>query len=364
MASFFEAIYYLILNCLAFAIISSNSFCIFVLRRVKSINDAPKILMMSLALADLLTGVIGVLPMVGLSLFTDANGLMSFSSHPLCIIIAVLMKSSYIIKLFSLLALNLDRYVAVTKALSYHTIMTYKMTLTATIITWVFSLFTSAVNGFGIQWKNDVESLKLCIFTATFDNPVFWMEIFFLAVVPFLETVVIYIRLAALARHHAAQIAVIPQAGILPQQNGEGKKKQAALKASKTFGIMTLVFAMSWLPLFVTSVLAKWDNNEMEWLKRFCLLLTFCSGFCNIMVYFKREKEFLKATNAILIPKVESCQQFLAPAMARLKQFCCSACIRARKDSTPIQSTMDDTPCTGWSWHTTYYTTEWAKEWA
>ena len=346
MASFFDVIYGLVLCVLAVAIIGSNSFCIIVLRKVQSINDAPKIFMISLTVADLLMGVIGVFPTAMISFLADDDSILNeISMNQMCKFEAVLLKSIYIVKVFSLLALNIDRYIAVTRALRYQTIVTYKRALIGTASVWLLSLIASLISGAAVNWEVYVQQFSMCIFVVDVQQFLVWLDVILLVMFPFIQTIVIYIRLSALARHHAAQIAALPMAVPNYNNNRQPAQHQAAKKASKTFHIMTIVFAMSWAPLLVTSLLANMITTETgkyipvfeEFLKCF-LIISFCSGFCNIIVYFYRNSEIRAAGRAILIPICEPFQQFILRAYARLQQFSCHVCPRTGKNNSPLHT--------------------------
>ncbi|XP_038064180.1 melanocyte-stimulating hormone receptor-like [Patiria miniata] len=349
---FFEALFTIVLCVLMVAIIVSNTFCIIVLWKVRSIiNEAPQVLMTSLSLADLLNGLICVLPMFLVYLFEISDS--GRQNSDACRFQAFLLQIIQVVKVTSLLALNFDRYIAVTRALRYHNIVTVKRVYIGVAALWILSLVSSLIYASAVDWKTsnvdnmkgsntyNIDNVKVCVFQLNLANALHWLDLIVLVILPLIVTVVIYIRLSTLARHHAAQIGVVANGDANGDGNHDNQQRLAlqnqAQKASKTTRVMTLVFAVTCTPFVLAKLVATYMYaNNVAFLLNTFLVVSFCSGLCNIVVYFCRNGVVRAASKAMLRKRLLPCQQILLSWFTRARQFFSRICTRNNQRASQL----------------------------
>ena len=118
----------------AFTAIVFNSITIQAIRKTSSLPNPLKILLLSLAFSDLAVGLVAQpLWIVTLSRGEDTK--------VLCIIQSALANASFL----GIMALNVDRFLAIHLHLRYRELVTYKRVLSLAILTWVFSALLSSI---------------------------------------------------------------------------------------------------------------------------------------------------------------------------------------------------------------------------
>ena len=118
----------------AFAAIVFNSITIQVIKKTSSLPNPLKILLLSLALSDLAVGLVAQPLWI-------VNILRKKDTEVLWIIQSALANASFL----GIMALNVDRFLAVHLHLRYRELVTYKRVLSLAILTWVFSALLSFI---------------------------------------------------------------------------------------------------------------------------------------------------------------------------------------------------------------------------
>ncbi|XP_022092350.1 probable G-protein coupled receptor 52 [Acanthaster planci] len=275
--------------------------------------------MTSLSVADLLNGLICVLPLAVVYI-----GNISVDSS-FCKLQALVLKVVQITKVMLLLALNFDRYIAVTRALRYHDILTPNRVYMGNAAIWIISCIASLTDAFVVKWEISMtyDAVMLCVFKVDVKEFLVWLDLVLLVILPLVVTIMIYIRLAAVARHHAAQI------GVMPTRDGNHDNNQQRLalqnqaqKASKTTRVMTLVFTIACMPIVIAGLLASYiDFSDIPWVLNSFIIISFCSGLCNIIVYFCKNSVIRATSRAMVGAKLLPCQQLLTSSFTRVQKF-------------------------------------------
>ena len=111
-----------------------NSITIQAIRKTSSLPNPLKILLLSLAYSDLAVGLVAQ-PLWIVTLSREED------TEVLCIIQSALANASFL----GIMALNVDRFLAVHLHLRYRELVTYKRVLSLAILTWVFSALLSSI---------------------------------------------------------------------------------------------------------------------------------------------------------------------------------------------------------------------------
>jgi len=161
--------------------------------------------------------------------------------------------------MLNLMAVSLDRYLAISTPLRYYTVMKPKVALLIIAIIWLYSLtFTTAGM---VRWPYYESSVinALCYFNINPYYSVVSSAVNFL--LPTMIMCVIYYQIYKIASAHAQRIAKqeVPTS-VASNSNedsatmtSEKKRIKRNIKAAKTIAIIVSTFLLCWIPLTLTS---------------------------------------------------------------------------------------------------------------
>ncbi|XP_031561464.1 dopamine receptor 2-like [Actinia tenebrosa] len=278
------AIQFVIFNLLqglsGFFSIFGNAIVLFSITRTKSLQTVSNFYIVSLAIADLLVGLLMSPIYIGLTFlraWPDSN-------NPLYKLENFFWIQTLVATTFSLVAVSIDRYLAITSVFRYHFIMTKQKTKCIIILLWTAS-FSLA--------------LPTLLVSSSKEASVLWVTCqVFTMVIPLLIIVFCYCHIFKAARIQIKHIA----STIRTQQNVEAIKNR---KAATTMAIVIGVFVMMYFPNFVFSWVefaTKGHCKKMliyrDWL--WAILLAFGNSACNPWIYALRMNDFKLAFRRIL----------------------------------------------------------------
>ncbi|XP_027016370.2 trace amine-associated receptor 13c-like [Tachysurus fulvidraco] len=260
-ASYHKAIQTVVYLFLLFAItitILGNSVVIISIAHFKQLHTPTNILVMSLALADLLLGII-VMPF---SMIRSVDGCWYFSEE-FC-----LWHSSFDVFLctasaFNLICIAIDRYQAVCFPLQYPTRVTMPVAWLMVAISWI----SAAVYSFGLLIsKANMENLDeyiASIYCLGYCNILFnalWsvLDTCIAFMLPLFVMIFLYAKIFLISKKHARKFDVAKQ-----MKNDVTKFTQKAKhenKAAKTLGIVVGAFNLCWMPFYINSLLDPYIN--------------------------------------------------------------------------------------------------------
>ncbi|XP_022109263.1 beta-3 adrenergic receptor-like [Acanthaster planci] len=274
-------------------IIGGNSFCLLILRRVHGIHEVTRLFMASLALSDLLTGVFVALPMV----VSTAMDRWPYGDT-FCGIYGVGKYVCYYTGLISLIAVTVERYIMVVCPLRYHTIVTLFRARVAVAVIWLLALAITMFFGGSVNFVGDVdEDEDNCSLDTEkgdfWHYPLKYMAVVFI-LVPVVTVLVLYTHILLIARRQICRIAAVAPLGPMSEEERAAvRTRQANRRAAGTFLIVTMAFAVAWMPSAVRKLnkLATGISDTMytEFLARFCML---SNSWLNIFVYYIRNESF------------------------------------------------------------------------
>lgn len=165
--------------------------------------------------------------------------------------------------ILNLMAVSLDRYLAISTPLKYYTVMKPKVALLIISIIWLYSLtFTTAGM---VRWPYFESSVinGLCIFNISPYYSVVSSAVNFL--LPTMIMCVIYFQIYKIASAHAHRIAkqeVLPSVASNSNEDSatttsEKKRIKRNIKAAKTIAIIVSTFLLCWIPLTLTSTVGS-----------------------------------------------------------------------------------------------------------
>ncbi|XP_037403351.1 trace amine-associated receptor 13c-like [Pygocentrus nattereri] len=221
----------------------------------KELHTPTNLLILSLAVADLLVGLI-VMPVKIMELIDSCWYLGKLGCCVLSVINALLLSAS----LCNLVLIAVDRYIAVTDPLLYSMRITVCKMSMMIILGWSFCLL------FVIMYFND-NLLPSQVSTRCYGECIMVIKLSWLIVdlvvcflTPCSVILVLYSTIFCVARRQARAVRAV--------RNGASKKHEAKLsnssetKAAKTLGIIVFVYLACWIPFYVSSLSVESDASK------------------------------------------------------------------------------------------------------
>ncbi len=278
-----------VLGVVTLVIIVGNSLVLLVLPRMKTCKGNPRLLLTSLTIADLLAGIFVALPMT-ISSVADRWVL----GNIFCNFIAGARLAFNIAGLLSLLAVTIDRYVAIAHPLRYNAVVTRRKCVFIVSLIWCVSVFMANVYGpiFGHIPAKYFSEHCICYFTPANVNEFDWTVVFcltFIVVVPFLITATVYMKLFFILRKRAKFVAKFTNT------------QNTNIKFLTTFFLVLLYFGIAWIPyalLRFTEIATDFvPPKEVDILIEILILI---NNGINIFTYYFRNNDFQGAATRYL----------------------------------------------------------------
>ncbi|XP_071801287.1 beta-1 adrenergic receptor-like [Asterias amurensis] len=285
---------------IALLIISGNILSIAVTHRVTNLADSTKVLVTSLAVYDLLIGLMSVLGLVASALDSWPFG------DFICKVTVASAVLFFIMSMLSIIFLNIERYIAITRPYKFpvwcsrrHSIILVLVSSTLALIFTVCSHLILTEMGITSQY---FAVPALCFYNNLYPAIITFFLI--LAVlIPVLIMTIVYVRLIKISRDHERRI----------QQNGQAANNPSEHKALKTFLAVTLTLAGCRTPIFILELVEPLTSvPSPEWLQGTLMWLTFCNSILNVYIYCFFNKAFSQVAKKILFRGV-TCNKSVAP---------------------------------------------------
>uniref|UniRef100_A0A6Q2XTJ4 G-protein coupled receptors family 1 profile domain-containing protein n=1 Tax=Esox lucius TaxID=8010 RepID=A0A6Q2XTJ4_ESOLU len=269
-----------------------NLLVIISISQIRQVQTPTNLLILSLALSDLLVGLI-VIPANTVAIMEPCWVLGKY----FC---ALLMFTSFIctsLSLGNLVLMSIDRYVAVCDPLMYHLKITVTTTMCCLAITWCCSIIYNAAL---IKMSVNVQVPSGCFEECYFVEGFVWVNIIDLVisnVVPCSAIIPLNLKIFVVARSQARKVFSATVSGDKTVQASRSEKK-----ATKTIGIIVFNYILFWNPF--TYIFCMFSNYKFA---SFISFLPFINSFINPIIYaffypwFKETaKRILKLNKPIL----------------------------------------------------------------
>ena len=253
-----------------------NSITIQAIRKTSSLPNPLKILLLSLAFSDLAVGLVAQ-PLWIVTLSREED------TEVLCIIQSALANASFL----GIMALNVDRFLAVHLHLRYRELVTYKRVLSLAILTWVFSALLSSICRWITEDLNEFMNITIIVWS---------LCLIFLTVIS--------CRLYFAVRVHTKQIQALQlkQTALSDEVANASRLRKSAVSSF----YVNFVFLVCFLP-FYCSLIGKFFKSEafvnsQIWQELFSLsrTLMFMNSCLNPVIYCWRMRDIRHAIKDIL----------------------------------------------------------------
>ncbi|XP_076017967.1 adenosine receptor A1-like [Genypterus blacodes] len=179
----------------------------------KKLRTVTNYFLVSLAVADILVGLVAVPCAVLTDLGRPRYNL------PLCLILLSILMALTQSSILSLLAVAAERYVAILMPFHYQRVMSPRNARLALLLTWVLGTITGTVPL--MDWQRQPADSHYCIFTCMVDmSYMVYFNFFFCLLVPLVAMFIIYAQIFITVRRQLSRIAVA---------RGTTKAKRAAV---------------------------------------------------------------------------------------------------------------------------------------
>ncbi|XP_068608757.1 adenosine receptor A2b-like [Brachionichthys hirsutus] len=303
----------LLIACLAVAGNILVCWAVFLNSNLQSITN---FFLVSLAVADIAVGLLAIPFAITISIGFCAN---FFGCLFIACFVLILTQSS----IFSLLAIAVDRYIAIKNPLRYNSLVTGQRAKAIIALCWVLSVGIGLIPmlGWNRGWNATAvaggdscpEGLTECLFegVVTMDYMVYF-NFFGCVLVPLSVMLVIYAHIFMAARHQlrlmGLKVAQVPgPESAAPSSSASRSTLQKEVHAAKSLSIIVGFFAVCWLPVHVINCfhhLCEGCGRLDIWVVNVAIILSHANSVVNPLIYAYRIREFRQTFRRILYQRI------------------------------------------------------------
>uniref|UniRef100_A0A3B4TUQ6 Adenosine receptor A2 n=1 Tax=Seriola dumerili TaxID=41447 RepID=A0A3B4TUQ6_SERDU len=301
----------LVIACLA---VTGNVLVCWAVYLNSNLQSITNFFVVSLAVADVAVGLLAIPFAITISTGFCAN---FYGCLFIACFVLVLTQSS----IFSLLAIAVDRYMAIKNPLRYNSLVTGPRAKGIIALCWVLSVGIGLTPMLGWN-RGDLfctvatnssnscpEGMTECLFegVVTLDYMVYY-NFFGCVLVPLMVMLVIYAHIFMAARRQlrlmGLKVAHAPAPGEITSSSSSSRSTlQREVHAAKSLAIIVGLFAMCWLPLHIINCfnhLCQDCNRPHIWVMNIAIILSHANSVVNPFIYAYRIREFRQTFRKIL----------------------------------------------------------------
>lgn len=291
-------------------VVGSNVINLIILPRVNCFGEVTKFLLRSLAVTDLLIGIV-----VG---FAVSPAIMDYWPYGdvFCKLIGSLGTFLSTTSSLTLMCISLDRYLAVTKPLRYIVIVTLSrarlVVLTVWIICIIFIVLVVSATWPPFQIITYDAVLCTCI-VSFFDGKVLPQALTAAAVCVLVPSIVISFtnaKLLMISIGHAKRIHALP--GHHQERGGNQAMSVIELKAVKTTLTITGIYYIAWTPFLIAQLYRAFSSMPAAgWIQFVTGSLVISNSWWNVFIYSFMNKTFMEKFNEMFLLKCKRTKKVL-----------------------------------------------------
>ncbi|XP_065121523.1 trace amine-associated receptor 13c-like [Paramisgurnus dabryanus] len=265
-------IMYVFFSLLSIWTVFLNLLVIISISHFKKLHTPTNMLILSLALADLLIGLI-VMPLEAIRLIETCW----YFGETICRVFSVIMGLLFSASLSNLVLIAVDRYVAVCHPLLYPQKITVTRIITIICVSW---FCYSAYNISALTTSQTNSTCKgECIFMLTFDWKI--TDLFVSFLFPCTIIITLYLRIFYVAHHQVKVINSLMRSGKHLTEGSVRRKSES--KAALTLGIIVMVYLFCWIPFYSLSLTPNTRMTSV--IACFTLWMVYISSALNPLIY-------------------------------------------------------------------------------
>ncbi|XP_031136023.1 trace amine-associated receptor 7e-like [Sander lucioperca] len=271
--------------------VTLNLLIIISISHFRQLHTPTNILLLSLAVSDLLVGLV-LMPAEVLRK-TSCWFLGDF----VCATYTLLSFNIPSASIGDIVLISVDRYVAICDPLHYTTKVTARRVKFCVCLCWLCSVSYSLHFVKDLPTQTDIDQFCYGECLLNTDSISVFFDLLVTFIVPVTVIIALYLRIFAVAVSQARAMrshitAVTLQHSVTP------KAKKSELKAARNLGVLVLVFLMCFCPYYVVTWVD--DNSKTALIKPFILILYFLNSCLNPVIYAFLYPWFRKAVKLIV----------------------------------------------------------------
>ncbi|KAF7216931.1 adenosine A2a receptor b [Nothobranchius furzeri] len=259
----------------------------------------------SLAVADIAVGLLAIPFAITISVGFCAD---FYGCLFIACFVLVLTQSS----IFSMLAIAVDRYIAIKNPLRYNSVVTGQRAKGIIALCWALSVGIGLTPMFGwnTRWNSTAimvgstgcpQGMTQCLFEKVVTlNYMVYFNFFGCVMVPLLIMLVIYINIFMVARRQlrlmTIKVAHVPVSGQRAASSSSVRSVlQKEVHAAKSLAIIVGLFALCWLPLHIINCfnhMCQGCERPHIWVMNIAIILSHANSVVNPFIYAYRIREF------------------------------------------------------------------------
>ncbi|XP_067241592.1 trace amine-associated receptor 7c-like [Chanodichthys erythropterus] len=264
-----------------------NLLVIISISHFKQLHTPTNVLILSLAVADLIVGLI-LMPVQGMKLIESCW----YFGEIFCSIFPLILYMVVVASLGTLIIISVDRFIAVNDPLRYPMKVNNSRVFVSIVVNWLFSFLYSfyLLYEFLLYPERNHTCVGECIVVVTLENII--IDAFVCLVVPCCVIIPLYVKICFVAKRQVKHLNSVTD-----------KKARSEKKAARTLGIVVLVYLLFWTPYYLYSLSGGHDENDaliikvMDWIV--------CMNSCmNPLIYAMFYRWFRLSAKYILTMKI------------------------------------------------------------
>ncbi|XP_067278371.1 trace amine-associated receptor 13c-like [Pseudorasbora parva] len=233
-----------------------NLLVIISISHFKQLHTPTNVLILSLAVADLIAGLI-LLPVQGMKLIEPCW----YFGEIFCSIFPLILYVVVTAALGNMVIISVDRYIAVNDPLRYPMKVTNSRVVVSIVVNWLFSLIYNLYLLYEIVLypERNHTCIGECILSLNLENVI--LDSFVCLVAPCCIIIPLNVKICFVANYQAKHFNSVTD-----------KKIKSEQKAARTLGIVVLVYLLCWMPYYLTSLSVGHNENYsliinvMDWI--------------------------------------------------------------------------------------------------
>nr|XP_040054015.1 adenosine receptor A2a-like [Gasterosteus aculeatus aculeatus] len=300
---------------IAFLSVAGNVLVCWAVCLNSNLQSITNFFVVSLAVADIAVGLLAIPFAITISTGFCAD---FFGCLFIACFVLILTQSS----IFSLLAIAVDRYIAIKDPLRYNSLVTGQRAKCVITLCWVLSvgIGLTPMLGWNRGWNSTAavgskicpEGLTECLFeeVVTMDYMVYF-NFFGCVLVPLAIMLVIYTNIFMAARRQlrlmGSKVVHAPSPGEMASARSPRSTLQKEVHAAKSLAIIVGLFAMCWLPLHIINCfnyLCRNCGRAHIWVMNIAIILSHANSVVNPFIYAFHMLEFRETFWRILYQRI------------------------------------------------------------
>ncbi|XP_066506300.1 trace amine-associated receptor 6-like [Hoplias malabaricus] len=270
---------FIVLSCISVCTVFLNLLVIISISHFKQLHTPTNLLILSLAVADLIVGLI-VMPVNILQLMDSCW----YLGKIICNMLPVVNSLSVLASVFSLVLIAVDRYIAVCDPLIYPSKVTVCKMSMCIILGWALCLFYPIifmyVNDRLPPYETSTSCYGVCVIVIKHSLVI--TDVVVSLVTPCSVILILYGMIFKVARHQAKAIRAISNG--VPKQQETKLSGSFQTKAAKKLSVIILVYLACWIPYYLSSLsLESMTSSSVVW-TLFCWLM-YTNSSVNPLIY-------------------------------------------------------------------------------